>query len=101
MKSTFIPIDYDYFDFNGKNYALIIGRNENSKKVCVIDECDVYLWAILKPDLKEAKIKKLINKISKIELDLKGRKTKVEKVELINKKFLEQPVQALKVYATN
>ena len=101
MKSTFIPIDYDYFDFEGKNYALIIGRDQNSKRVCLIDECDVYLWAILKPNLNQVKINKLIQKISKIELDLKGRKTKVEKVELKNKKFLEQPVQALKVYATN
>ena len=101
MKSTFIPIDYDYFDFEGKNYALIIGRDQNFKRVCLIDECDVYLWAILRPNLNEAKIKKLIEKISKIELDLKGRKTKVEKVEIKNKKFLEKPVQALKIYATN
>jgi len=101
MKSTFIPVDYDYFDFNGKNYALIIGRDENSKRVCLIDECNTYLWAILKPNLSELKIKKLIQKISKIELNIKGRKTKVEKIELKDKKFLEQPVQALKVYATN
>ena len=101
MKSTFIPIDYDYFDFNGKNYALIIGRDENSKRICVIDECPTYLWAILKPNLSQDKIQKLIKKISKIKLDIKGRKTKVEKVELKDKKFLEQPIQALKVYATN
>jgi len=101
MKSTFIPIDYDYFDFEGKNYALIIGRDQNSKRICLIDECNVYLWAILKPNLSEQKIKKLIDKISKIELNLKGRKTKVEKVELKDKKFLEQSVQALKIYATN
>ena len=101
MKSAFIPIDYDYFDFEGRNYALIMGRDQNSKKVCVLDECDIYLWAILKPNLSKTKIQKLIEKISKIELNLKGRKTKVEKVELKDKKFLEQPVQALKVYATN
>ena len=101
MKTTFIPIDYDYFDFNGKNYALIIGRDENNKRVCIIDSCDVYLWAILKPNLSEIKIKKLIKKISKIKLDVKGRKTKVEKIELKNKKFLEKPVKALKIYVTN
>ena len=59
MKKTFIPIDYDYFDFEGKNYALIVGRNQHNKMVCIIDECDVYLWAILKPGLDEEHIEKL------------------------------------------
>ena len=51
METEFIPIDYDYFDFEGKNYTKIVGRDTNGKRVCVIDSCDVYLWAILKKDL--------------------------------------------------
>jgi len=101
MKTDFIPIDYDYFDFQGSNYARIIGRNSKNKRICVIDSCPVYLWAILKPDLSKAKIDKLIQKISKIKLDLKGRKTKVEKVELHEKNFLGKSVKALKIFATN
>ncbi len=46
MKINFIPIDYDYFDFEGKNYAKIIGRDDKGKRVCIIDSCPNYLWAI-------------------------------------------------------
>ncbi len=97
----FIPIDYDYFDFEGRNYAKIIGRNSNGKRVCVIDSCPVYLWAILKSGLKQGKINKLIKKIKKIKLDSKGRQTKVEDVELHEKNFMGKKVEALKVFATN
>ena len=101
MKTTFIPIDYSSFDFEGRNYAKIIGRDDKGKRICVIDSCNIYLWAILKEGLKKSKIDSLIKKIEKINLDLKGRKTKVEKVELHNKNFLGKKVQALKVFATN
>jgi DNA polymerase elongation subunit (family B) len=101
MKTKFIPVDYDYFDFEGRNYAKIIGRNEKGKRICVIDSCPVYLWAILKDNLKDTKIKKLIEKIKKIKLDLKGRKTKVEKIELHDRNFLGKKVKALKIFATN
>ncbi|MCW8966274.1 MAG: DNA-directed DNA polymerase, partial [Candidatus Pacearchaeota archaeon] len=101
MITKFIPIDYDYFDYQGRNYTKIIGRDQNKKRVCIIDTCDVYLWAILKPNLTNKKIKSLTSKIEKIKLDLKGRYTKVEKVELHNKEFLGKSVQALKIFATN
>ena len=101
MKIDFIPVDYDYFDFDGKNYAKIIGRDNKGKRVCVIDSCDVFLWAILKDGLSKEKIAKLKAKIEKIQLNLKGRQTKVEKVGVHDKQFLDQPVKALKIYATN
>ena len=71
METNFIPIDYDYFDFQGKNYAKIIGRNSDGKRVCVIDSCPVYLWAILKDNLKQEKINKLIKKIKKNKIKYK------------------------------
>jgi len=101
MKINFIPVDYSYFDFEGRNYAKIIGRNSQGKRVCVIDSCDIYFWAILKKNLNETKINKLIKKIKKIKLDIKGRQTKVEKVELHDKNFLGRKVKALKIFATN
>ncbi len=101
MKLEFIPVDYDYFDFEGKNYAKIIGRNQDGKRVCIIDFCDVYFWAILKDKLNEKEIKKLKEKIEKIQINMKGRQTKVEKVEIHNKKFLGKDVKALKIFATN
>jgi DNA polymerase elongation subunit (family B) len=101
IKTDFIPVDYDYFDFEGRNYAKIIGRNSEGKRVCMIDSCPIYLWAILKDGLKREKIKKLIEKIKKIKLDAKGRKTEVEKVELHEKNFMGRKAQALKIFATN
>src|SRR3989338_3951031 len=101
MKMQFIPIDYDYFDFQGRNYIKIIGRNEQGKRVCVIDECDVYFWVVLKDKISQDNIKKIIQKILKIKLDVKGRSTRVEKVELHDKNFLSKPVKALKIFATN
>lgn len=101
MITKFIPIDYDYFDFQGRNYAKIIGRDSKGKRVCVIDSCPVFLWAILKHDLKQGRIDKLIEKIKKIKLDIKARKTKVEGVELHEKNYLGKKVKALKIFATN
>ena len=101
MKTDFIPIDYDYFDFAGKNYAKIIGRNSKGKRICIVDTCPVYFWAILKDNLKEKQIEKLISKINKIQLDIKGRKTKVEKTEIHEKNFLGKKVRALKIFVTN
>jgi DNA polymerase elongation subunit (family B) len=101
MQTNFIPIDYDYFDFKGKNYVRIIGRNEKSQQICIIDSCDVYLWAILNPDVKKSEIPKIQKQIEKIKLDVKGRKTKVTKTELHEKNFLGKKYNAIKIYATN
>ncbi len=101
MKTDFIPVDYDYFDFNGRNYIKIIGRNRKSKRICIIDSCPVYLWAILKDKTSETDVKELIKKIEKIRIISKGRETKIEKVEIHNKKFLGEDVKALKIFATN
>ena len=101
MKTQFIPIDYSYFDFEGKNYALIYGRNENNKKICLIDSCPIYLLAILKDKISKERTEELKDKIEKIEIEKSGRKTKVEKVGIENKNFLNKEVKALKIYATN
>ena len=95
ITTDFIPVDYDYFDFEGRNYAKIIGRNSKGKRVCVIDSCHIYLWAILKDDLKKDKIKKLTEKIKEIKLDIKGRQTHVESVELHDKNFIGKKVSNL------
>ncbi|HPD82017.1 MAG TPA: 3'-5' exonuclease, partial [Candidatus Pacearchaeota archaeon] len=101
MKTTFIPLDYQPFDYEGRNYIQVFGRDEKGKKICIIDSCPVYLWAILKENLKQSRIEDLVEEIKKIELDIKGRKTKVEKIEIHDKKFLGKTVEALKIFATN
>jgi len=34
-RNYFIPIDYDYFDLEGRNYANIFEWNDKDKKVCI------------------------------------------------------------------
>jgi len=101
MKTEFVPLDYDYFDFEGKNYIKIYGRDEKGKRICVLDTCDVFFWAILNENTPETKIKKIIEKLQKVEIKTAGRTTKVEKVEIKQKKFLDKDVTALKIYANN
>ena len=101
MQTTFIPIDYDYFDFNGRNCLKIYGRNSEGKRICLIDDFEPHIWAILKDNLSEKKVSELIKKIEKIQLDSKGRNTKVEKFEVKEMNFLGKKVKALKIFATN
>jgi DNA polymerase I/DNA polymerase-2 len=101
MKTTFIPLDYQTFDYNERNYIQIFGRDEKGKKICIIDTCPIYLWAILKEKLTKKQITDLIERINKIKLEEKGRKTKVEKVEIHEKNFLGKKIEALKIFSTN
>ena len=101
MQINFIPIDYGYFDWQGRNYAKIIGRTDKGKQVCIIDSCDIYFWAILKPKISEKRIKQIQEKIQKIKIKLPSRTSKVLKTELHNKNFLGKPVKAIKIFITN
>ena len=101
MKIKFIPIDYDYFDYQGRNYARIIGRNEKSKKVCLIDSIDAYFWAILKKGINNKKIEKVCEKINEIKIKGKTRDSKVLKTEVYDKKFLGKNVKAIKIFVSN
>jgi DNA polymerase, archaea type len=100
-KIKFIPVDYDYFDFNSKTYAKIIGRDDKGKKICIIDSCDVYFWTILKKGVSEKKIKEIQRKIEKIRVKNKNRESRVLKTEVCNKKYLGKEVQAIKIFITN
>jgi len=97
----FIPIDYDYFDFNGKSYIKLIGRTSDKKRICVVDSFDPYFWAILKDNTPEKRIKEIQNKISKIKIKSSSRTTSIIKTELHNKKFLGKDVKAIKIFITN
>ena len=85
MLIEFIPIDYDYFDFQGKTYAKIIGRSDKGKRICLIDNCDIYFWAILKENVSNKKISQITKKINAIKVEKAGRLSKVLKTELQDK----------------
>jgi len=101
MELEFIPIDYDYFDWHGQNYVLIIGRDEKGKRVCVIDSFKPFFWAILKEGLFEKKIENIRRIIENLKVESESRITKVLKTELHDKKFLGKPVKAVKIFITN
>ncbi|MEM2089842.1 MAG: DNA-directed DNA polymerase [Candidatus Pacearchaeota archaeon] len=101
MHIDFIPLDYDYFDWQGKNYVRVVGRDSKGKRVCVVDTFDAYFWAILKEKIGEKKIQEIIEKIKKIKVEQASRVSCVEKVEIHEKNFFGKPVKALKVFITN
>ena len=92
---NFIPIDYDYFDYQGRNYAKIVGRDDNGKSVCLMDSCDVYFWAIVNEGVSEKNIDNVCKKIDKV------RQSKVLKTEVHNKNFLGKEYRAIKIFITN
>ncbi len=101
MKLTFIPVDYDSFDFEGKNYAKIIGRTDKGKRMCVIDSCDVFFWAILKKDVSEKKISEMRKEIEKIVVKNAGRESSVLKTQVCAKHLLGKTVKAIKIFISN
>ena len=101
MELNFIPLDYESFDFQGRNYIRIIGRDDKKKRIALIDSFDAYFWAILKDNLTEKEIKELQKKIERIKLEDSERKTRVEKTEVHEKNFLGKKVRAIKIFITN
>jgi DNA polymerase elongation subunit (family B) len=101
MKIEFMPLKYEYFDILGKNFVSIIGRDSKGERACIVDEFEAFFWAILKPGLGKSKIEKINDKIKKIEVEKAGRKTKVERTEIHDKKYLGKNVKAIKIFVTN
>ncbi len=97
----FMPIDYDYFDLQSKNYMRIIGRDEKGKRVLVIDSFEPYFWAILKDNVSEKRTSEIQKEIEKVEITLPSRTTKVLKTEIHKKNFLDKQVKAIKIFVTN
>lgn len=94
----FIPIDYDYFDFEGKNFVKMIGRDSKGKRVCVVDFYEANFYLILK---KGADAKKIVSKVCELEVEKGGRKSRVLNTEILKKKFLGRDVEAIRVFVSN
>jgi len=101
METEFIPIDYDYFDFNEKTYLLIYGRDSKGKRVAIIDSFDPYFWVVLKPGTKAEKIKEIQKIIETFTVESSSRTTKVLGTEICDKSYLGKPRKAIKISITN
>ncbi|HRZ85151.1 MAG TPA: DNA-directed DNA polymerase [Candidatus Paceibacterota bacterium] len=101
MEIDFVPVDYEIFNFENRDYARLIGRSFKGKRICVIDKVSVYFWAILEDNLSDKKISELSKKIEVMSFKDNGKTLKVIKVEIVNKKFLGKDVTALKIFVAN
>lgn len=101
LSLNFIPIDYNYFDWQGRNYVKIIGRDDKGKRVCIIDYFEPYFWAIFKEGTSDNRINEIQKEIEKIRIKTESRESIVEKTELFEKKFLGKTIKALKIFITN
>lgn len=94
----FVPVDYDYFDFQGRNYVKMIGRDEKGRRVCVIDSYDANFYLILNEKADESEI---LEKIRDVEVKKGCRVSTILKTEVLGKKFLGKSVRAIRVWITN
>jgi len=101
MEFEFVPVDYDYFDFEDKNYVKIVGRSLKGKKVCVVDSYEPNFWVILDDKAKKKEVDELKAKIEGVESEKGSRMSSVIKVVEAKKNFLGKEVNALQVYVTN
>jgi len=101
MECEFVGIDYDYFDFEGKNYVSIVGKTGKNKRVCLVDSYDANFWVILRDGVSKEDVEELVSKIEGIEVEKGGRVSRVLETQICKKKFLERDVDAIRIYVTN
>jgi len=95
-KIQFYPLDIAYKIEKEKPIIYLFGTTSDKKKICVVDEnFNPYFFVILK---NQDDISIFREKILKLEVEEKDRTAKVEKTEIIDKKYLGAKVKAVKVY---
>ncbi|MBS3094108.1 ribonuclease H-like domain-containing protein [Candidatus Pacearchaeota archaeon] len=97
MKFEFVPVDYSSQEINGREYVQIVGRDKSGKKVCLFHEYHPFFWLIV----NEKKANSIKSQIEKLIIQDMGKEIKTEKIEVLEKNFLEKKVKALKIYAKN
>lgn len=89
----FYPVDATYKVVNGKPLVYLFGRTMKGDQVCVIDpDVEPYFYVIPKPG------KDPTAELLKLHREERGEHHYVTRVVPVQKRFLEQPVQALQVF---
>jgi len=94
----FIPIDYDYFDFEGRNFVRMIGRDGGGRKVCVVDNYEANFYLVLK---EGAEADGVLESIKDVEVEKGGRVSKVLRSEVMEKHFLGEKRKVVRVWISN
>jgi len=94
----FIPVDYDYFDFEGRNFVRIIGRDDRGRKVCVVDNYEANFYLVLK---EGAEVDGVLESIKDVEVEKGGRVSKVLRSEVLDKHFLGEKRKVVRVWISN
>ncbi|MCK4650301.1 hypothetical protein KAT36_03645 [Candidatus Pacearchaeota archaeon] len=94
----FVPVDYDYFDFEGRNYVKMIGRDGAGRKICVVDSYDANFYLILREGYGADEV---LKRLKTVEVKKAGRVTRVLKTEILDKNFLGEKRNAIRVWITN
>jgi len=96
-----MPVDYQTFDWQGRNYVLLIGRDGNGKRVCIVDNFEGYFWAVLKENVRKEEIEDIRKVIETLKVESASRITRVLKTGVHDKKFLGKDVHAIKISISN
>ena len=94
----FLPVDYGTFDWNGRNFMRVVGRDCDGRKVCVVDSYDANFYLILETGADEEQI---LDAVVGVEVERAGRKSRVLRTEILDKKFLGKSVRAVRVWISN
>ncbi|MFH0808413.1 MAG: DNA-directed DNA polymerase [archaeon] len=94
----FVPVDYDYFDFEGRNFVKMIGRDGKGRKVCVVDSYEANFYLILR---ERYSAEDVVGKIGKVEIEKGGRVSRVLRTEILDKHFLGRKVKAIRIWISN
>lgn len=97
-KIKFVPVDYDYFDFGGGNYVRMIGRDDEGRKVCVVDSYEANFYLILD---KGADERAVVEEVSGIVIDDANRVSRVLRCEVLDKNFLGKGRRVVRVFVSN
>ena len=89
----FYPVDATYQVVNGKAQVYLFGRTIAGEQICVIDpHVEPYFYVIPKPGQDPTQ------DLLKLRTEQRGETYSIVRIEPVQRKFLEQPVHALKVF---
>lgn len=92
-KIQFFPLDITYKVIDGKPVIYLFGRTVDGRQVLILDDTfEPYFYIIPKKDID------VKEKLEKIAVERDDRTARVTKTEIVNKKYLGNEIQAIKVY---